>query len=550
MPQSSRGGGARVPLVHELPLYAEDGPHGAPRDLEHLDAEHAAAAAGQRAQEGERPGEAQHQVEGAQHKVQRLVARHQQLASHPPAAHAAAAAAAARSPPLGQPPVHEHVPYEAVGGLRHRGQHEQVVVHPGVLWHVLPARAGVELTQVTGIDEREGRRVLKRVPQVLLLARLAVDLGFGLGFGLGLAVDLEALHEAPPEGQREHERVEAALVARGVVSGPQLGGAHVLVGALAAEDGPADARSELHVAEGLGEGGEVVRDDHMPEGHGPEGRGDRLVERAEEREARLVVEGAERHRAEREDAQKQADVAREPRPPREHAGLRGDEVHEVAEQQHAQQLERGVLRGRRRLHLAGEHHVEVHAAAAAQPHDPRPAGHDKEEHHRRAHRGILPQELSGEIVHRRLVHARARGDEHHGDEGAERQHQQREDVVSRPLARALLPLAIRLVRILVERFHDRAHPQVAGSSSGRGTVCPVIAALHSGSLCVIFFRGGAPGHARLCETRVAATLSSSVGAVVAGPRQRSREPSCWRNLKGRQQATRLSASLTQLFTLS
>ena len=32
------GGGARVPqpLVHELPLYAEDGPHGAPRDLEQL----------------------------------------------------------------------------------------------------------------------------------------------------------------------------------------------------------------------------------------------------------------------------------------------------------------------------------------------------------------------------------------------------------------------------------------------------------------------------------------------------------------------------------
>ena len=65
---------------------------------------------------------------------------------------------------------------------------------------------------------------------------------------------------------------------------------------------------------------------------------------------------------------------------------------------------------------------ELDASAAAQPHDPRPAGHDEEEHHRRAHRGILPQELRSEIVHGRLVHARARGDEHHEDEGAERQH--------------------------------------------------------------------------------------------------------------------------------
>ena len=68
--------------------------------------------------------------------------------------------------------------------------------------------------QVPRIHEREGGRVLGGVPQVLLLTRLAVD--------------LEALHEPPPEGQREHERVEAALVARGVVAAPQLGGAHLV----------------------------------------------------------------------------------------------------------------------------------------------------------------------------------------------------------------------------------------------------------------------------------------------------------------------------------
>jgi hypothetical protein len=57
-----------------------------------------------------------------------------------------------------------------------------VVVHPvvgRVLCDVLAARAGVELAQVARVDEREGRRVLERVPQVLLLARLAEDLGWG-----------------------------------------------------------------------------------------------------------------------------------------------------------------------------------------------------------------------------------------------------------------------------------------------------------------------------------------------------------------------------------
>ena len=36
---------------------------------------------------------------------------------------------------------------------------------------------GFGLAQVTGIDERESRRVFERVPQILLLARLTEDLG-------------------------------------------------------------------------------------------------------------------------------------------------------------------------------------------------------------------------------------------------------------------------------------------------------------------------------------------------------------------------------------
>ena len=59
-----------------------------------------------------------------------------------------------------------------------------------------------------------------------------------------------------------------------------------------AEDGGRDARAQLEVGERLCEGGHIIRHDHVPEGHRRERRNHRIVEGAQEREARLWVEDA------------------------------------------------------------------------------------------------------------------------------------------------------------------------------------------------------------------------------------------------------------------
>eukprot|EP00964_Phaeocystis_antarctica_P016125 scaffold8923_cov67-Phaeocystis_antarctica.AAC.7 len=122
--RGTRGGASRH-LVYHLPLDSKDGPDGAPCHLDHLEEEHAPAAARHAAEDRECPDEAQAEVEGAEAEVERLTPGDDEWGAHAQAAQALVVAPR----PAWQAPVHEHVPYEAVGRLCDGREDEEVVVH-------------------------------------------------------------------------------------------------------------------------------------------------------------------------------------------------------------------------------------------------------------------------------------------------------------------------------------------------------------------------------------------------------------------------------------
>ena len=115
-------------LCDDLPLDAEDRPHGPSEDLDAFEEEHTNPARGHAPKDREGPHEAQEEVEDAQHHMQGLGARDEERLAH--RAHGGLRAAT-RAPLLAgvlaaevgvaeETPVHVHIPNKAICGLENR----------------------------------------------------------------------------------------------------------------------------------------------------------------------------------------------------------------------------------------------------------------------------------------------------------------------------------------------------------------------------------------------------------------------------------------------